>query len=305
MTADVDEVFQSCAFSCKPSFAVLLSAYNGVKWIEEQVYSILNQEGVDVELFVSVDRSNDGTEVWVDALSKIDSRVVMLPYGPRFGGAGPNFYRLIKDVDLEKFDGVAFADQDDIWIKDKLLRSWFFINEKGFSVVSTDVVAFWPNGKRTLIKKSFPQRKFDFFFEAAGPGCSYVFSKAAMTEFKCFIERKYEFLDAVELHDWLAYAYFRYNGFSWHIDNNPLVLYRQHDSNQMGSNSGFKAFFNRVSMFRNGWYRRQVESIAKLVAPDMADRVLTLRFMLRWANHLRRKPSERMFLIFMRLIGMF
>ena len=41
--------------------AVLLAANNGVDWIADQIYSILNQRHVDLTLWISVDRHNDGT----------------------------------------------------------------------------------------------------------------------------------------------------------------------------------------------------------------------------------------------------
>jgi rhamnosyltransferase len=51
-----------------PKCAVLLAAYNGIKWIDKQVDTLQNQNGVDVHLFVSVDLSNDGTTEWVRSL---------------------------------------------------------------------------------------------------------------------------------------------------------------------------------------------------------------------------------------------
>ena len=66
-----------------PRVAVLLAAYNGMAYIREQVESILAQDGVDVTIFFSVDRSTDGTERWVGELAGRDRRAVLLPYGER------------------------------------------------------------------------------------------------------------------------------------------------------------------------------------------------------------------------------
>ncbi len=41
--------------------AVLLAAYNGMEWIEEQIASILSQKGVSIKIFISVDLSSDRT----------------------------------------------------------------------------------------------------------------------------------------------------------------------------------------------------------------------------------------------------
>jgi rhamnosyltransferase len=47
-----------------PRVAVLLAAYNGMAWIEQQVASILAQTGVVVTIYISIDPSSDGTEAW-------------------------------------------------------------------------------------------------------------------------------------------------------------------------------------------------------------------------------------------------
>lgn len=288
-----------------PSVAVFLAAYNGCEWIADQIDSILAQQDVVVTLFVSVDASDDGTEELVASFAEKDARLSSLPFGKRFGGAGPNFYRLIKESDFSGYDAVALADQDDIWFEKKLARACMLMQEKGTSVVSSDVIAFWPNGKKKRIKKSYKRRRFDYFFEAAGPGCTYVFDKPSITAFKKFLEENSTSLDNIELHDWLAYAFCRHNGYSWFIDNEPSMLYRQHPNNQIGTNSGLKAYLKRLEMVRSHWYRRQVKAISQLVAPDMNKKVTSLGFMLRNANQLRRKPSERVILVFMRILGLF
>jgi len=47
-----------------PKVAFLLATYNGMQWIEEQLVSILSQSEVDVMVYISVDRSTDGTQSW-------------------------------------------------------------------------------------------------------------------------------------------------------------------------------------------------------------------------------------------------
>ena len=171
----------------RPKCAVLLAAYNGMKWISAQVDSILNQSDVDVHVFISVDRSTDGTELWVKSLSEGNNQISMLAYGEQFGGAGPNFYRLLREVSFDGYDMVALADQDDIWFRDKLKSAWTDISCGSADVVSGDVIAFWPDGRHELVKKSYPPRRLDHFFEAAGPGCTYVFSSASAHSFQAFL----------------------------------------------------------------------------------------------------------------------
>ncbi|CAN1563793.1 hypothetical protein MCERE1_02781 [Burkholderiaceae bacterium] len=94
-----------------------------MNYIQDQINSILLQSNVDVQLFISVDQSTDGTEVRLAERALSESRLRLLPFGQRFGGAGPNFYRLLRDVDLTGFDYLSFADQDDLWHPEKLWRA--------------------------------------------------------------------------------------------------------------------------------------------------------------------------------------
>ena len=214
-----------------PSVAVLLSAYNGISWIEEQVASIICQKNTSIEIFISVDLSNDKTYEWCQDFAKENINIKVLPYGKKFGGAAKNFFRLIRDVDFSRFDYVALADQDDIWNSGKLHHAIRVIEKDDLDGYSSDVTAFWGNGREKLVKKSFPQKKFDYFFEAAGPGCTYVLKQQSVQTFKKFLIKNWEYVNLVELHDWMIYAYFRSQGMKWKIDSKPLMYYRQHENN--------------------------------------------------------------------------
>lgn len=246
------------------SIAVILAAYNGSNWIKEQTASILAQVGADVTLFVSVDASSDGTEALVDDLATKDSRIVVLPHGLRFGGAAPNFYRLIKDIDFSTFDFIALADQDDIWLSNKLIHACDVMATTGADAYSSNATAFWPDGRSMLIKKSQPQVKWDFLFEAAGPGCTYVLNRKLTIELQNKLIAKWNDVQHIGLHDWLFYAYARANGYQWIIDDFSGILYRQHAHNQVGVNAGMKAFLHRVTRIINGWGFSQAAKIASV-----------------------------------------
>lgn len=288
-----------------PKIAVLLAAYNGMQWIDEQVKTIVAQENVDVTIYISVDLSTDGTYEWAKKLEAERSNVVLLPYGKRFGGAGPNFFRLVKDVDFSEFDAVSFADQDDIWHPEKLVNAYSKIENKQCDVYSSNVTAFWSDGSEALINKSQPQRKLDHFFEAAGPGCTYVFSRTAMQAFQSFLIDIKDDIKQVELHDWLAYAFCRENGFTWFIDNWPSMRYRQHDNNQVGTNEGFTAYKKRFNMIREKWLRKQVNSITSLVAPAKHKQLNSWLYLVTNFSSLRRRFRDRWFLLAMILLGFY
>jgi len=286
----------------KPKVAVLLAAYNGMEWIGEQVDTILNQSGVDVTIFISVDLSTDGTYKWCKQQESSDSRFVVLPYGERFGGAAKNFFRLIRDVEFSDFDFVSLADQDDIWLPNKLHHAISLIQSGGCDAVSSDVTAFWENGRERLVKKSYPQKKYDYLFEAAGPGCTYVFKSNVLQKFKEFLIEHWDEVVQVDLHDWMIYAYCRSHRVNWHIDRVPLMNYRQHLNNQVGFNSGLKAYKKRVNLVKQKWYRIEVEKISQLLGSEVR---LTLLFRVKNFWQLRRRPRDAFALLLMNLLGVY
>lgn len=288
-----------------PRCAVLLAAYNGEKWINEQIETILKQIGVEVTLFVSVDFSTDSTLSMIKSWQAKDDRVHLLPYGDRYGGAGRNFFRLIADVDTDSYDLVAFADQDDIWFESKLSFAWKKISLDECDVYSSDVLALWADGRTELVKKSYPQRKYDHFFEAGGAGCTYVFSSAVFKSVRRFVICNYDSCSELQLHDWLIYAYCREQKFRWFIDDRPTMLYRQHANNQMGTNNNLLTYWRRTSQVRNKWYLRQIMAIIQLVGGPSYLRLTSRKFILTNSCDLRRRPRDQYTLFLLALVGLF
>lgn len=247
-----------------PKVAVLMAAYNSMLWIEEQLASVLAQVKVDVSVFISVDPSTDGTQAWCADFAQRHPNVFLLPAAGPFGGAARNFFRLIRDVDFSGFDYVALSDHDDIWYEDKLQRATAILQPGHFAGYSSNVVAFWPDGRRMLVDKAQPQVTWDYAFEAAGPGCSYVLSRDLATAFKLSILAQWERAQDVSLHDWYCYSFARSHCYRWFIDPVPGLDYRQHQSNQVGANSGVRPAIMRLRKIMGGWWISQIRLIASL-----------------------------------------
>ncbi|PYC16854.1 glycosyl transferase [Pseudomonas jessenii] len=261
----------------KPRIAVLLAAYNGVHWLEEQIESIRRQTAVDLTIYISVDPSTDGTEQWCAASAAKYSDIVLLPVSEVFGGAARNFFRLIRDVAFDGYDYVAFSDQDDIWDTDKLEHSVRMLQSHGVDAYSSNVTAFWPSGKTLLLDKAQSQVEWDYLFEAAGPGCTYLMSRKVADPLKALMLQTWERLQSVSLHDWYVYAFARSAGYKWFIDSRSTLRYRQHERNQVGANTGIKSLVSRYKSINNGWWFSQVKLIASLVGLDAHPFVLQWR----------------------------
>jgi len=246
--------------------AVLLAAYNGEKYIKEQISSILTQKSVHVDIYVSDDGSLDNT---VDIIKSIGSdNIYILDYCEGLRSASKNFFRLLRDVDLSSYEYVCFSDQDDIWKSDKIASAINIIIEKGVNAVSSNVYAFWQDGKTELINKCYRQQKYDYIFESAGPGCTYMFDKKIAAEFSEFIRRNWSKLCEIELHDWLIYLWARSNEYKWWIDAIPTVYYRQHDNNVFGARSSLKSIVLRWEKLSGCWYRSQILKMTDLLGLD-------------------------------------
>lgn len=262
----------------KPKVAVCLAAYNGMQWLPQQIQTILAQVDVDVTLFISVDLSTDGTLDLVSSLAGNNPKIVVLPYGARFGGAARNFFRLLSDVDFSRFQYVAFADQDDDWLDGKLKRAVSMLERCRADGYSSNVTAFWESGRRVRTDKAQSQREWDFLFESAGPGCTYVMRPELVRRVKDCVAMSPDAVMQVGLHDWFVYAFARANGFKWVIDDYSGLLYRQHGSNEIGVNSGWRAYLFRARKVMSGWGLNQSYLIARLVGLSASP------FVARWSR---------------------
>ncbi|MCT7584013.1 hypothetical protein N5U55_07800 [Aliarcobacter butzleri] len=205
------------------------------------------------------------------------------------------------------------ADQDDIWYEDKLIRAIEMIEEKHLDAYSSNVLAFWEDGKEMIINKSNFQTKYDYLFEAAGPGCTYVLKKDLAIFLQKFICENWEDVNKIELHDWFIYAFARENNYKWHIDENLSMRYRQHTSNQVGANDGLKAKVKRLKKVFSSWYRSETKKIIKVlkiedkykISKYILNKTYLNNLLLKDSFKFRRKFSEKIFLTILIFIGIY
>lgn len=69
--------------------------------------------------------------------------------------------------EYDQHDFVALSDQDDIWKENKLIHAIKQIGTDGF--YSSNVTAFYSDGRQVLINKSQKMTSYDYFFEGGGP----------------------------------------------------------------------------------------------------------------------------------------
>ena len=189
----------------KPNVAILLATFNGNRWISGQIKSILSQKKINIKIFISDDGSTDGTLNYIQKIVKVDSRLVLLPQKKATKSSAKNFFRLISEVDVSKFDFVGFSDQDNLWTENKIYRHINLLKLKKVDGISSNVLAFWPNGQKKIINKSQPMKRYDYLFESAGPGCSFLITPWLFSKTKYHILTSKIIKEGV-MHDWLIYA---------------------------------------------------------------------------------------------------
>ena len=96
--------------------SVAMAAYNGAKYIKEQVDSILCQLGEEDELIVSCDKSTDDTVTILESISITNKRLKVFP-NPYTSGVVKNFQNAVEHT---TGDIIFYSDQDDVWMKDKI-----------------------------------------------------------------------------------------------------------------------------------------------------------------------------------------
>ncbi|MBU3213956.1 glycosyltransferase [Clostridium estertheticum] len=108
--------------------SICIATYNGEKYIEEQLLSILNQTRQVDEVVICDDNSSDNTmKIITQFIKKNDDlRGWRLIVNKINKGYPSNFYYCVEKC---KGDIVFFSDQDDIWKKDKIEKMESVLNE--------------------------------------------------------------------------------------------------------------------------------------------------------------------------------
>ena len=109
-----------------PKVIIMMSTYNGEKYLAEQIESILNQTEKDFVLEIHDDGSTDGTLEIIKAYAQKDKRICIDNSGHK--GYPKCFFDLMKDAGEAKY--YAFSDQDDVWLPNKIERAISFIDNE-------------------------------------------------------------------------------------------------------------------------------------------------------------------------------
>ena len=212
---------------------VLMSTYNGEKYIKEQINSILNQKGdFQLDLWVRDDGSKDKTQKILEEYAK---------HGKLRWYSGDNLGPAKSFIDLIRrclgYDYYAFADQDDYWMPYKVSAAIKMIERKKgpqlyFS--NAELVDSKMNSLGRNVYKISPKLDFETLTCAGGIlGCTTLFN----AELARWIQEK-EMPNKIVMHDFYIDELCVALGGKITYDMRPFMKYRQHGNNVVGVSSG-------------------------------------------------------------------
>lgn len=221
--------------------SVVLATYNGERYLEEQLQSILAQSYANLEIIISDDNSGDSTISLVKSYACKDSRIKLLT-NPKQIGIVPNFLNALKSA---TGNYICFSDQDDYWEREKvktlvelieqnnqnmLAYSDLGICDQGLGIRSP---SFWRSSGIRPLQGCCDER---ILIRNLTPGCSMLFRGE--------VKKKLETssIHPPFMHDHLAFALSSAIG-RVVFTPQPLVRYRQHSGNSIGvdNSSAFDA----------------------------------------------------------------
>lgn len=255
------------------SIDILLSTYNGEKYLEQQIDSILNQKYENWRLIIRDDGSTDNTNQIISEYKKSypERFLVIESEGVNLGPA--QSFHILAQYSSAPY--VAFCDQDDIWLPEKLSSQISVIHEQEATygtkyplLIHSDLLvvdedlnvisdSYW------LSRSVLPEEMNDLtrlLTKNYVTGCTVLVNR-------CLIDLAVPFPEKIIMHDWWLALLAVSNGRI--IDmHEKTVKYRQHTSNVVGGKASLIARLTKAS-YTGGIYlkeylvitRRQAEAL--------------------------------------------
>lgn len=217
--------------------AVLLATFDGEPFLREQLQSLLAQTHAEWVLYWRDDGSADSTPGIMEAFAQAQSpgRVVRVPGpGVRLGSSESFMHLLAAALEGEPDAcGFAFADQDDVWLPEKLARG-----RDALARMPREVPTLYC-ARQKLVDRQLRELGLSPLFTGAGfpaalaqnvaTGCTVLLNRAAALLIASTRP------PPASVHDWWSYLLVAAAGGAVVVDPTPVILYRQHAANVVGA----------------------------------------------------------------------
>jgi len=238
-----------------PHVVILLAVYNGGDYLSDQLQSIAAQEHQSWQLLASDDGSTDNSRDILEEFAA--THPVTCVTGPGTGAAA-NFLSLIRQARDHVATGhwMAFCDQDDVWLPDKLSRGIAALGDQEDPCPALYCSRTWITDtalheRRISAPRPRPPSFRNALVQNVASGNTILLNPAATR----LVAEAAQQVERVVVHDWWVYQLITGAGGRVVHDDTPTLLYRQHDVNQIGSNDTRLARLRRIRQLLEGHFR--------------------------------------------------
>jgi len=208
-----------------PQVSIIVATYNGEKYIEEQIMSLVHQTYKHIEIIVTDDCSKDATVDMVRRLAEQYNNIKLYQNEHNIGYQ-KNFE---KGIRLAKGEYIALCDQDDVWSFEKIQillecigsHTLVYSNSR---LVDSDGKDLGKTMKEHLGINKFISGKNPYFFMVKN-----CVSGHAMMFRSNLVESIVPFPDSITYDQWIALIASVKTGLTY-VDQ-PLVNHRLHETN--------------------------------------------------------------------------
>lgn len=221
----------------KEQIDILLATYNGEKYLNELIDSILSQTYKNIRLIISDDCSKDNTREILEKYQKEDSRVIVYKQEQNQGYV-KNFEFLLKKVESDYY---MLADQDDVWLPEKVEKSLQKLKAENADLVFGDLEVVDQNLKTIYpsfndfmllsrkIQKYIKSYKLNYLYNCI-TGCTVLAKSKFISQILPVPTTSKYFI-----HDhWIGIIMSTYGKLAYMPEK--YIKYRQHGDNQVGTN---------------------------------------------------------------------
>lgn len=251
----------------QPRVAILLSTFEGEKFLSEQLKSIMEQSYKNWSLYASDDCSSDKTFSVLKQFQNENVFKTRVKLNDTNQGFLSNFLTMVCDSNI-KADLYAFSDQDDVWETEKLQKAVSWIKQipqecPALYCSRTTTVDEYNNPKGFSPLFTKPPSFKNAIVQSIGGGNTMLFNQAArelIAEAGVDVE--------VASHDWWTYMLVSGCGGAVFYDQESSLRYRQHDNNFIGTNNNFYSRLVRINMLVQGrfknWNNGHISALSRM-----------------------------------------
>jgi glycosyltransferase involved in cell wall biosynthesis len=246
-----------------PSVVVMMSVYNGSKFLREQIDSILEQSGVAVRLLIRDDGSTDDT---INILSSYGDRIQVIT-GQNLGAA-ESFMEVAFRAPLDA-DYFAFSDADDVWQTDKLARGISAIKDEGVAATYASPMHLVTETMEPIGPSIWLGARHSFGHALVQGGIGGATSIMNNKMFRLFRRERPQY---VAFHDHWMYLLTMALG-ELVFDTESRILYRQHGSNTLGAAPSRSTLIKRRlnNFLREDPAKLQAKEFFRIFGDDLDD----------------------------------